>query len=150
MSENTITPADPGVKDFSKRVSIKFKIDDDIFYGLPNLAVDQLIEFVGFTENISEAKIQDQPQFIRRVIQLALTNESAQLFIERMGNKENPISLFQAMEIIPWLMEQYGMRPTKQSSDLLDGSDSQESGTKLMDSQPTEGLTLEASPLSVS
>jgi len=145
MTETTITPADPQVKDFSKKVDVKFKIDDDIFIGVPNLAVDELIEFVGLTESIGEADMKNQPKFFRAVAQLVLTKESAEKFISRMADKSNPISIFQVMEIIPWVMGEYGMRPTEPSSDSSDGSPNPEDGTKLTVNLSPMELTSELS-----
>jgi hypothetical protein len=149
MTETVITPADDGVKDFSHTVKCKFRVDDDVFIGRPNLCVDALIEFVELTEQIDESNMKEQIGLFRSIADLVLEDESSEVFKSRMGNRQKPISIPQMMEIIPWVMEEYGMRPTEPSSPSSTGSESPDGGQNSMgnlrsveltseDSQPTD------------
>jgi hypothetical protein len=52
---------------------------------------------------------------------------------KRLGDLENPIELEQASEVMIWLLEKYGLRPTQPSSNSADGSGNPASGTNSTD-----------------
>jgi len=125
----TITPADPLIKDFSARKDVVFRIDDDVFRGVPDLPAEGLVEFATMTEAIAEANISEQPKVFHALAELLLEEESAARFKARMSSRTEPISLNQIMEVTTWLMEQYGMRPTGPSSPSSPGDGSPGDGT---------------------
>lgn len=73
------------------------------------------------------------------LLRLMLTKESADRLIARLEDDENPIGMETFNKIIPWLMEQYGMRPTTPSPDSPNGSPNPDDGMNSTgNSQPTE------------
>jgi hypothetical protein len=139
---STASPAEPGVRDFSApRRNVSFKIDDDTFQGVNDLPAMALIEFAGMVDQLNELEVAQQPQIFTQLFQMVLEPTSSELFLRRMGDREKPISLGQLMEIMPWIMEQYGLRPTTPSEASSDGSEPQATGTSSTDSaQPLESI----------
>ena len=108
-----------GLRDFSSaRPDVVFTADGDEFRAPGNLPVMTLIEF---SERSQEATVANR-QLLPELFRLILYPDSADLLIGRMRDKDRPIGLEQAMDIIPWLLEQYGLRPTEESSDSSAGS----------------------------
>lgn len=118
-----------GIKDFSSRKNVQFKIDDDVFDGVPEIGAMILIEYMVIAEGISETNVAGQGGAYTSLVTMLLTEQSSARFIERMSSKTEPISIEQVTEIMPWLMEQYGMRPTTPSEDSSGGSDNPDGGT---------------------
>ena len=141
-----ISPADPQVRDFSARVDVRFTIDGDTFVGVPQLPAMQLIEFASMNDQLDEAPMNEQIKILPTMIQMMLTEESAELFIERMSSRTNPIALHQIMQIFNYLMEEYGMRPPEQSEDSSSGPPSPEPGTSSMESGSPAESTSPSSP----
>lgn len=154
-----LDPADTDVKDFSAPPrKVTFNIDHsetagggpDRFDGVQDLPALLLVEFVGTLDQINDTDMAQQPDLFKSIFELVLAEDSATRFIARMGDKNDPISLTQIMDIMPWVMEQYGMRPTQPSSDSSSGSESQDGGTNSTDSAPLPVSTSELSTPSVS
>lgn len=141
---------DVEVKDFSNRADVQFRIDDDLFQGVPNIAALQLLEFANLSDQLTDASMADQPKIFKALVDLLLTPDSALRFSERMGDRENPISIIQVQQVIEWLMERYGMRPTQPSGDSSSGSATPDAGTSLTANVPVVGLNLAPSPQTVS
>lgn len=122
------------MKDFSrKREEIVFTIDEDRFEAAPALPGDILTEFaVRFAdENADDAKARFEQW--TAALELVLLPDSYKLFRARLRDKERPIELEQASEVIVWLLEQYGLRPTQPSSLSPDGPPNPASGTSSTD-----------------
>lgn len=131
----TINPADPAIRDFSAPVrDVRFNIakgdrSPDVFTGINDLPAELLIEFAAITDQLEETDIAQQPEIFRSLFSLILVDESYERFNARMRDKTNPISITQLMEIMPWVMEQYGLRPTTPSEDSSGGLTNPVSGT---------------------
>lgn len=142
-----VSPSDPQVRDFSSHNQVRFRLDhangeEDYFEGVPDLPALLLVEFAGTMEEISKTQdLAQQSKMFTSLFELVLLEDSATRFIERMGNKADPISLMQINDIMPWIMEQYGMRPTMPSENSSDGSAPQESGTSSTESSSPAELT---------
>jgi hypothetical protein len=137
------------IKDFSNRKLIEFQIDDDVFRGVPNIPVEQFVKLAAGFSN-EDTPLEEQVSLFHAMFRTLLTDESAELFITRMGDKENPISIVQVQDIMMWLMEQYGMRPTQQSLASLPGLENLGDGTSSTDAAPATELTYTNSPQLVS
>lgn len=124
-----ISPNDDGIRDFTQRVDVKFRIDDDVFVGVPGVPGLALLRFGTLFDGMTESQFAADPKALNEMMKLVLTDESAELFLARMDSREKPISLGQMMDVLPWLMEKYGMRPTEPSSDSQPGSPSPDGGT---------------------
>lgn len=136
-----LAPNEPEVRDFTHRIKVRFRIDDDVFNGVPGIPAFNLMEFGVLFDGLSEREIMKQPDTFARMIDLVLTDESAALFKSRMADKVNPISLPQIQDVLPYLMERYGLRPTPPSAGSSDGSENPADGTSSMDLQPANALT---------
>jgi hypothetical protein len=137
-----VTPADDDIKDFTSAAKkVRFKINDDIFEGLADIPALLLVEFAAATEKLSMSNASEQPQIFRTLFQLVLNESSAARFIERMSDPQKPISVDQINNIMPWLMEQYGLRPTTPSEDSSDGSVPPDAGKNSTERAPLVALT---------
>lgn len=132
-----ISPADDDVRDFTKKTKpVRFQIDRDdgspeFFEGIKALPAMLLVEFAVTMDSLSETDTAQQPKVFRDLFGLILSDESAKRFIERMSSKTDAIDMSQIMEVMPYLMEQYGMRPTQPSPVSSDGSLSPVDGKSL-------------------
>jgi hypothetical protein len=136
------------MKDFSRpRVPIQFSIDDDTFdcaMGIPaRTLMDMTTEFM----NMDGEDPKESIAAMMEVLQKFLLPRSYERFAERMASQENPIEFPQVNEVIMWLMGEYGMRPTRQSSDSAGGLPNQEPGTALTGTTPVAESISYPSPL---
>jgi hypothetical protein len=131
-----LTAQSAPVKDFTeKHTRLLFRIDDDVFEAAPALPGKVLAEFVTrYTANADG--VLGEYNAVVGALSLVLFPSSSELFQERLGSLEKPIKLEQASDIILWLLEQYGARPTQPSSPSSDGPPSPVSGTSSTDAAP--------------
>lgn len=134
--------------DFSSpRTEIRFRIDGDVFTAPRELPAEILAEFAERWENIAlDTPIKDQMKMLAEMILMILDPEPGQLFVSRMGNRANPIGLKQVNDVITWLMEEYGMRPTLPSESLSAMPSLPGSGTSSTDTPPVVASTSSPSP----
>lgn len=123
-------------KDFTrKRKKLEFTIDDDVFEAKHPIPAQVLLDFAKKFGSMSESSPMDeQLEAFKDVLALVLKPDSLKIFTARMADVDNPIEVAQIEEIIEWLFEEYGMRPTELSDPSLPGSDSQDAGTSSTDS----------------
>lgn len=140
-------PAQPAARDFTKkRKRLDFTIDDDTFEAAAVLPADVLVEFVTLYNGTAESgSIADNIGLLKQALELTLLPESWTRFSARLKDKTNPIDDDQLSDVILWLLEEYGMRPTKPSQPSSDGPASPESGTSSTESTQPEESTSEAS-----
>lgn len=124
------------IRNFSRdREQILFKIDDDTFEAKSAIPARVMLNFVKkFAAMTTDSSVEDQLQAFEEVLNLVLTPVSRDRFEERMSDGENPIDISQIEDIVEWLFEQYGLRPTKPSEDSAPGPPSPASGTNSTDS----------------
>lgn len=139
MTQPIPTEAATPVKDFTrKRERLIFRIDDDTFEAARALPGEVLVEFVKRYSNIQDATAGQQIDIFKQVLELVLLPESHARFIKRFADLENPIEIEQASDVVAWLMEHYGRRPTQPSSPSASGPDSPASGTNSTDAPPPQ------------
>jgi hypothetical protein len=126
MSEQDLTPDSEGVVDFTpERKQPRFRIDDDVFVGVRDVPTMTALQFA---QGLNDVDLEDDDlsqetiDTMMTMLRMMLTTESSTLLIERLSDPDNPVGIQTFTRIIPWLMEQYGMRPTEPSSDSQDGS----------------------------
>jgi hypothetical protein len=136
-----LSPSDEDVQDFSEHIDVKFRIDGDTFVGVSNIPASDLLEFGRLFTGMTESDVIQDPKAFTTLFNLVLTTESATRFLERMSSKTEPISMTQIMRIMPWIMGEYGMRPTEPSSNSSNGSPNQDDGTSSMVSVSPSALT---------
>jgi hypothetical protein len=125
------------MKDFSRdRELINFTIDGDKFDCVPAIPAKTLMEM---TSDFAGMDDDDPTQAIKAmmtVLEKFLLPASFALFERRMGDQARPIEFPQVNDVIMWLMEQYGMRPTEQSEPSAAGLPLPEPGTTSTGSTP--------------
>lgn len=115
-------------KDFTKkRKQINFLLDSpEPYLCYPALALPSLQEIALISGNMTaETATESFAEFFKVVLQ----PESAERMNAKLYDRMNPLDSEQANEIMEWLMEEYGLRPTSPSSDSSDGSPTGDGGT---------------------
>lgn len=109
------------IKDFTEdRSSLKpkqFRIDDDLFECAPLLPA-------GATTYLASMMKADDVQrvvMLGELLDMIVLPESAQRFAARLKDPLNPISNNQLGAIVKWMLEEYGLFPTQQSSNSAPG-----------------------------
>lgn len=140
------------IRDFTKkRNDISFRVDDDLFHAARGVPADVLMDFATEFSGMSlSTPVDQQLKAFRSVLELVLLPESLERFNKRLRDRENPIEIDQVEQIITWLMEQYGLRPTEQPSSSPSGLDGLVPGTTLTATTPGEVSISAASPSTVS
>lgn len=124
-------------KDFSKkRDVITFTIDDDVFEAYSGIATDPLLSRASMLNNLDKLPIEEQFMGFKAILELTLRPASYQLFTKRMSDPERPIEADQCVDVVTWLMGEYGLRPTNPSSPSSDGPPNLGSGTSSTESSP--------------
>jgi hypothetical protein len=131
------------IKDFSFSVDpIPFTINEDVFECVPELplwAMQQMARINQVSEAIKEHGVEP----ILEVFDIFLLEDSAVRFRERVMDRKKPIGIRHIMAILPWLLEQYGVRPTQPSLPSSNGSNDGETGTSSEDGvSPSELIPL--------
>jgi hypothetical protein len=141
-------PPPPGPRDFSRpRKRLNFTIDGDEFEAASVLPGDVFAEFVTLYNSTGDTETyQQQHDMLKQALVLALLPESWQRFSTRLQDKARPIDDDQMSDVVLWLLEEYGMRPTQPSPDSSDGSANPESGTNSTANTPPEASTSQPSP----
>ena len=136
------TTSAPPVKDFTRqRRRLQFRIDNDLFEAAPALPGNVLTAFAVRFADVSKAPTEQQMQIFADALGMVLLPESNARFQKRFNDLKNPIELEQASDVIMWLMEAYGLRPTQPSSPSASGPPSPESGTSSTDApQPPASI----------
>lgn len=130
------------VRDFTrKRKRLVFRIDDDVFEAASALPGKTLGAFATRFANIEKIPVAQQLDVFAEALGLVLLPESNARFQKRLDDLNNPIELEQASDVVTWLMEEYGHRPTQPSSPSSTGQPSPASGTSSTDAQqPQESI----------
>ena len=138
-----------GIMDFTIAYEpIVFRINKDVFTAYDDLPALTLMEFSATASAATESDDEAAQQSLIRQFELVLRPESAALFIERMRDREHPIGLRHIQKVVPWLMEQFGLRPTEASSNSSTGSEAtQDDGTNSTVSVVRTVSTSDGSPL---
>lgn len=142
MSETTYTGR-PGPKDFTrKRRTITFRIDDDVFEATPAVPAGVLVEFANsFTDVNAKAGPAESFGTVMAVLEMVLLPESFKRMAARADDLSNPVEIDQLSDVLLWLLEEYGLRPTQPSSNSSTGPLSPGSGTSLTASTPAAEST---------
>jgi hypothetical protein len=123
---------DEDIMDFSSpRRSLRFRVDDDVFDAVPDIAAELALEYADKVEQLGgdDATNAQQREIFHSLFRLVLLPESADRFIARLSDQRNPIGQRKIAAITQWLFEEYGLRPTESDSASSTGSVSQVAGT---------------------
>jgi hypothetical protein len=136
MTDLTTADAVP-VKDFTRtRKRLVFRIDDDLFEAATALPGMTLARFAARFADIKDTTVDKQLDVFTDALGMVLLPDSNARFQKRLEDLANPIELEQASQVIQWLLEEYGLRPTQPSSPSSTGLPSPASGTSSTDAQP--------------
>lgn len=135
-------------RDFSRaRNRITFNIDGDEFEAASALPAELLLEFVGRFESAGDgSRAVDNLSALMDSLRIALLPESFERFTARTRSRTEPIDLEQVSDIVLWLLEVYGMRPTRRPSSSADGSPTPGTGTSSTGSTSAEASISSPSP----
>lgn len=124
MEPTIVMIGDEEVFDFSgDQKPIKFKIDGDVFEAVRDLPALTAMEFGQYANTLETSdNLDDQAKAVDRMFRLVLKPKSAEKFIERLTDSEEPIGAKQMNGVMMWLMGKYGFRPTAPSEVSSDGS----------------------------
>ncbi len=124
------------IKDFSyTALSHPFRIGDDVFHALPDIPFAVMGKIVELTD-VQSAIREKGADSVIEVFTEFLQEDSASVFKMRVAEKK--IGVKKITEILPWILEKYGVRPTQPSSDSSDGSDDGATGASSTDGAPQE------------
>lgn len=113
-------------RDFTKkRAPLFFMLDEERFDCAPSVPVESLQEIAQQIKGVSADNAADALKIFFQTVMDAATHSR---IVARMSNKVQPLDMEQALEIMEWLMEEYGMRPTKSSPDTSTGSPTGDDG----------------------
>lgn len=118
---------------------IQFKVGEEIFTAVPTIPLARIsgLSKLG-TETSDGATMTDG---ILRIFSNILVPESYERFVDGLSSTEKPIGISHVTKILPWLMEQYGLRPTEASSGSVDSLS--ETGANSTDGPSVEAATSE-------
>ncbi len=132
-------------KDFTKSADApSFKIEDVLFSCRKGIPIRRLGALSKLAENFNIDGIEDK---MISIFEGILTKESQEIFVRCMTTDEPiEIDIDFVREVIPWILEQYGLRPTQASSGSSDTLS--ESGASLTDgAQPTTSTSPSSNPV---
>lgn len=111
-------------KDFSPSPEpITFRFAPDDFECVSVIPLDGLVQLAAIGRQINENTGPEQMKIVYEFFDLICLPDSAAKLRERCAQgSANPIGLTLITDVLPWLMEQYGLRPTQPSDESSDGS----------------------------
>ena len=112
------------IKDFTKRRKVPtFRIDGDVFTAVAAIPAEEMISFAEqiTTADPTQMSPREQVVLLRKTLENMLTPESLALFQRRMADRQNPIDMEQLNDVVEWLFEEYGLRPTTGSASSSNG-----------------------------
>lgn len=122
MSDNVV------IKDFTKkRKVIQFDLDGHRYVCYPALAIPSLQEISTLAADFTPATAVEQ---LTKFFEVILPDEDAMRLSAKLTDKNNPLELDQAADIMHWVVEAYGLRPTTSSSASSNGSPTDGDGTR--------------------
>lgn len=128
-------------KDFTKaKKDISFQIDDDIFAAPSVLPIPVMQSLADTADKLKEgASSAETLGKVVTVFDIILLDESAARMRERVASKSAAVDLEQLIDIMMWLLEVYGLRPTQPSPDSSAGLPSDASGSPSAGGAPSAG-----------
>lgn len=139
----------PEIRDFSKqRKRLIFRVDDDVFEATPAIPAEVMIQFAERITTADPTRMtpKEQVSIFRDMLEMVLLPESMSVMRKRMADTRSPVDMSQLDEIIQWLFEEYGMRPTQDPSSSSSGDSLLGSGTTSTAVTQDVALTSATSP----
>lgn len=107
---------------------VTFKIAPDEFLCYPEIPLDVLMEVAEASTSGGTTGI-DRVKQMLEMLEGVMEPQSFATFVARTKKgtverpNQNPIGMRHISELLPWLMEVYGLRPTQESDSSVTGSD---------------------------
>ncbi len=147
-------PTNEEIRDFTiKRDPIQFRIDDDVFRApaiVSPITLKRIATLHASIGNVTEADTDAVVGLLDKVGEMfrtLLPGASGVRFADRLASEEEPIGLLdQALPVLYYLLERYGLRPTQPS---LSSPDSETDGDSTAGAQ-VEALNPTFSPIDAS
>lgn len=118
---------------------IQFKVGAEVFTAVETIPLARISELSKLGSEATDGST--MVQGIERIFSNILVPESYERFIAGLSSRDNPIGIKHVTKILPWLMEQYGLRPTEASSGSVDSLS--ETGASSTDGHSDEAATSE-------
>lgn len=134
------------IRDFTNRdTTIKFKIYEHVLEAAPELPLGAMTQ-IAKLQNLRSAIDENGLESILDILDIFVLDDSMQIIRGMVNDKKKPFGVRHMMELVPWLLEEYGLRPTQPSSPSSTGLVDGETGTSSMDGVQQEASTLLNSP----
>lgn len=115
-------------KDFSLPPEpIVFRVAPDDFRCYPEIPLDAMMDIVVFATTATDGR--DRMSQVLQLLSSVIVAEDWDKFLARTkrGTVEvpnpHPIGMRLVKDLLPWIMEVYGLRPSQESSESSDGSE---------------------------
>jgi len=120
----TTIAADAAIMDFTEeRPPIQFRIGADVFTLMSDMPVLTMIDFAEKSNKLADDDMGPEMRNIFvSMFELVLTEESAERFVPRLSSRIDPIGMTVVNKLVPWILEQYGLRPTTPSESFSEQS----------------------------
>lgn len=110
MSEDSVL-----FKDFSDdRKPVLFSAQGERYEAFPALSIETVQELTLIANGIDESNILDG---LDKFFSMVMDDDNLIRIKAQMRNKANPLTTTQAVDVMNWILEQYGLRPSQSSSD---------------------------------
>jgi len=107
--------------DFTEETpQIQFRVGTEVFTALSTIPLARISELSRLSTGGEDGAT--MVDGIKRVFSNILEPDSYDRFVDGLSSRENPIGVKHVTKILPWLLEQYGLRPTEASSGSVDSS----------------------------
>lgn len=116
-----------------------FIVGDNTYTAVAGLPAQSMLDFAGkFSGLTPETPVDTQLEVFTEILGALLEDDSYTVFREAMATKDrqNMIEFDQMENIISWLLEEFGMRPTQPSSPSATGPVSPDGGINWTGSTP--------------
>jgi hypothetical protein len=134
------------IRDFTNRdTTIKFKIYQHVLEAAPELPLGAMTQ-IAKLQNLRAAIDENGLESILDILDIFVLDDSMQIIRGMVNDKKKPFGVRHMMELVPWLLEEYGLRPTQPSSPSSTGSVDGETGISSMDGVQQEASALLNSP----
>jgi hypothetical protein len=136
---------DVGVMDFTPTTQAKrWRFYDDVFELAPELPIAVALRYQSKVAHMAEGKLtgDEQLELMTEVIEWGLVKKDRTRFRRLFSDEaEHPLGLTTFNRLLPWMFEQFGLRPTEPSPESADGSPSPDGGMNSTVSWPVTVLT---------
>lgn len=118
------------MRDFTKkRKPVQFAYSGVVYRCYPGLAPESLQELLQYAEGVDASNALTS---LDSFFGLVMNADNAALIRAKLRDREDPLELDTAADIMMWVLEQYGLRPTQSSPDSSNGSPTGADGTPSM------------------